>query len=328
MSHHLFLSYSSLDSAAANLIYDKATALGLKVFLAQKSLRGGDDFADEIRSALNGSDEFCLLVTPNSKASAWVVQEWGAAWALGKRVSPILFGCDVTNLPDQLRHLHARDFSEIDLYLAEVVDRVGNRSVAETPTTNLAAYERALLLIALIKGGEIVHMPGDQGDEISIGHPPNRVGFDANEDVRVSGLDAFDRLLADDYLRPLTDGNIHFFVLASRGRNVAKEIQRLVVGLSLEAKELLVAGIKAARSGDDPHFRVGPPGVRGVSVGDMRLGHAAPLEGQRYEDALRIICSDGLASARSNSAYVLTTAGIDLATLLEIVAETNGNLNL
>lgn len=106
----MFLSYASGDSKEAQNIYDLITAAGGKAFLSEKSLRAGDDFAEAIRKALHASTELWLLLSPNSLRSEWVISEWGAAWALRKRIIPILFRCGPTDAPDRIRRLHCVDF--------------------------------------------------------------------------------------------------------------------------------------------------------------------------------------------------------------------------
>ena len=110
--YDVFLSYASDDSEPAMQIYDSIISAGGKAFLSVKSLRAGDDFAEEIRKALNASAEVWLLLTPASLQSEWVITERGAAWALGKRIVPILLSCAPVDVPDLVRKLHYVDFSK------------------------------------------------------------------------------------------------------------------------------------------------------------------------------------------------------------------------
>jgi len=120
----LFLSYSSRDQRDAERFASTALdEFGLRVFLAGKELEGGDAWPEAVRTALIMSRELCVLVTPNGIASEWVTTEWGAAWALKKRTTPLLLRCDVTQLPERLRSLQAQDFHEYPLYLQQVKDR-------------------------------------------------------------------------------------------------------------------------------------------------------------------------------------------------------------
>ena len=106
----VFLSYSSDDRQHADELYEAITAAGGKAFLAARDLRPGDDFAEEIRKALWKSRELWLLVSPNSLTNDWVISEWGAAWALGKKIVPILILCRAEHLPDRIARLHCIDF--------------------------------------------------------------------------------------------------------------------------------------------------------------------------------------------------------------------------
>ena len=107
--YDVFLSHSSDDTDAANMLHDKIVDAGHKVFMAPKILKPGDDFAEEIRLALHGSRELWLLVSPSSAKSEWAISEWGAAWALGKRIVPILHRCAPDSLPSRLAKLHCID---------------------------------------------------------------------------------------------------------------------------------------------------------------------------------------------------------------------------
>lgn len=118
--YDLFLSYQSTQGVQAQQIRDRAEQMGLKAYLAPKELKGGDDFAEEIRQALRRSREVCLLMTPQALESRWVTTEWGAAWILGKRITPLLLRCDVKDLPDRLGRLECKDFHELEEYLKEV----------------------------------------------------------------------------------------------------------------------------------------------------------------------------------------------------------------
>jgi hypothetical protein len=112
--YDVFLSYAGADSEEATMIHEKIAAVGRRVFMAPKVLRAGDDFAEEIRLALHGSREMWLLVSPSSSASEWVITEWGAAWALSKRILPILHRCPPESLPDRLRRLQCTDLHRCD----------------------------------------------------------------------------------------------------------------------------------------------------------------------------------------------------------------------
>ncbi|HWS86495.1 MAG TPA: toll/interleukin-1 receptor domain-containing protein [Pyrinomonadaceae bacterium] len=117
--YDVFLSYAALNRVEANVIYNAVNDAGGKVFLAEKTLQPGEDFAEEIRKSLRSSREVWVLVSANSLSSDWVLTELGAAWVLEKKIVPILYRCRPEELPDNLRRRHCVDFHR----LPELIDR-------------------------------------------------------------------------------------------------------------------------------------------------------------------------------------------------------------
>jgi len=117
--YDVFLSYSEKDHLQAQAIHEKLEKAGARVFMAPKSLRAGDDFAEKIRKSLVGSSELWVILSPNSLNSEWVTTEWGAAWVLGKLIVPILFRCDIPQLPERLRKFHCIDAGALDEFIHE-----------------------------------------------------------------------------------------------------------------------------------------------------------------------------------------------------------------
>jgi hypothetical protein len=146
MAYDIFLSYASADQSEALEVYNAIKTAGGSVFLAGKDLKAGDDFAEKIRKALNESHEVWLLLSPNSLTSEWVISEWGAAWALGKRIVPILFRCAPRELPDRIRRLQCIDFHKCD----ELVDeRFSKKAFVEKVHDIDKGEDRSGVLIGL-----------------------------------------------------------------------------------------------------------------------------------------------------------------------------------
>lgn len=124
----VFLSYSRLDEEPARELFERLVAAGFRVYFAKKVLAGGDNFSEEIRQALLDSFELWVLITPNSLKSEWVATEWGAGWALGKRVVPVLLRCRPEKLPDRLRILQCVDYHDSDTLMEQLMKRVGRKS--------------------------------------------------------------------------------------------------------------------------------------------------------------------------------------------------------
>lgn len=123
--YDLFVSYSSRNERKALKIAQLAKQKGLKTYVAKKSLKPGVKWKEEIKQALLDSKALCLLLTPASLKSEWVLIEWGAAWILDKPIMPILSGCKVNDLPSRLKELQCTDYDHLDEFLNYVVKSLG-----------------------------------------------------------------------------------------------------------------------------------------------------------------------------------------------------------
>ena len=123
--HDVFLSFSHENRDEASRIRERGTQLGLNVFMSARNLQGGDVWDEVVREALVQSPEVAILMTPDSLRSEWVATEWGAAWAMEKRIAPILLCCNYDQLPDRLARHQALDFHNFERYLIEVRERGG-----------------------------------------------------------------------------------------------------------------------------------------------------------------------------------------------------------
>jgi len=109
----IFLSYSASDKDQARKLFERLDKSGRSIFLSEKSISPGDRWADSILGSLKNCNEFWLLVTPSSLRSEWVTTEWAAAWALEKKIVPVLFRCKPEDLPERLREYQCVDFHEV-----------------------------------------------------------------------------------------------------------------------------------------------------------------------------------------------------------------------
>lgn len=117
----VFVSYSVKDQALADAIAGHLGNAGLTYFMAPKSIRPGEAWADRIRIELQACRYLVVLLSPNSIRSEWVTTEWGAAWALGKHIIPVLYRCDPGALPPRLASIQVCDFHNFAPSISQVV---------------------------------------------------------------------------------------------------------------------------------------------------------------------------------------------------------------
>jgi hypothetical protein len=121
----VFLSYASKEEEIARQLEAKLKNANLRCFMATKELRsdGGADFSELIRDSIINSMEMAILCSPYSIKSTWVTTEWGAAWALKIRITPILYQLSVVDLPERLRRLQYVDCHAFDEYIDGILKR-------------------------------------------------------------------------------------------------------------------------------------------------------------------------------------------------------------
>ena len=120
----VFISHSSTDQWIAKKIAADLSALGIAFFLDVKDLQTGDDFDEVIRRQLSESDELLVLISSIALSSHWVMMEFGAARALGKRLALILIGVSPNELPAPINRHLARDINQIERYYDELRQRL------------------------------------------------------------------------------------------------------------------------------------------------------------------------------------------------------------
>jgi len=71
--YDVFLCYASADFPRADTLRNALRQAGLRCFMAEKTLEAGDLWSEEIREALVGAREMCILCTPTAVKSEWVL---------------------------------------------------------------------------------------------------------------------------------------------------------------------------------------------------------------------------------------------------------------
>ncbi len=82
---------------------------------SDERLEPTEDWQRVVRDHLQASEVFLRIVTPNTLDSPWVLQELGAAWALGKRIVPVVSDKElIDKLPVQLADTQVVTIDEME----------------------------------------------------------------------------------------------------------------------------------------------------------------------------------------------------------------------
>jgi TIR domain len=124
-----FISYSSVDNTLAQFVNQELTRQGLNVFMASMSLNAGDNWSDVILENFKASSWVIFLASREACKSAYVLQETGMAVILGKKLVPIIWDINPSELPGWVnRHqaLNLRDatFPLIQTRISEIARKI------------------------------------------------------------------------------------------------------------------------------------------------------------------------------------------------------------
>jgi TIR domain len=95
----VFISYSVKDEELAQFVRSHLVAQGLNVFLASISLKHGERWTPKIIDQLRSSEWVCLLASKNALASPNVQLEVGGAIFGKKKLVPIMWDVQPSELP-------------------------------------------------------------------------------------------------------------------------------------------------------------------------------------------------------------------------------------
>ncbi|MGE3309980.1 MAG: HEAT repeat domain-containing protein [Limisphaerales bacterium] len=104
----VFISYSRKDADYAEVLRGRLRDAGFCSWIDLEGLQAGEEWCQEIDQAIRDSVALVVLLTPASRASAYVAYEWAFALGAGVRVIPILW--IATDVPHRLANLQHLDF--------------------------------------------------------------------------------------------------------------------------------------------------------------------------------------------------------------------------
>ena len=87
----VFVSYSRSDSELVNRLVERLRERGKDVWFDVEGIRDAEVFPAALRRAVEGSDGFVFVISPDSVASPFCEQEVDHAVELNKRIVPLAF---------------------------------------------------------------------------------------------------------------------------------------------------------------------------------------------------------------------------------------------
>jgi len=119
----VFVSHASTDLWIARVIAEKISLPGIKPWLDEIDMEGGNVVVDVIIRGIDSCNEAIILVSPSTVDSQWVVFEIGAVRGQHKRVTPILNNVHYDAIKP-MSDVKAISLSEFDRFLMQLKKRV------------------------------------------------------------------------------------------------------------------------------------------------------------------------------------------------------------
>lgn len=124
-----FVSYSREDQQFAESIYKELESHGITTFMASVTLQPGQDWSEKIMENLRSSKWIILLVSRAACSSTFVNQEIGGALYASKKLIPIVWDMDPSELPGWLKSVQAIDIrgqtmDELQQQIASIAQRI------------------------------------------------------------------------------------------------------------------------------------------------------------------------------------------------------------
>ena len=134
----IFISYSRKDIGFVRKLAGDLEKAGYDVWWDLTDLRGGDDWLRVIPTAIESSQYFIVVLSPNSATSDWVKKEYTQALSSGKKIIPLML--TRSSVPFALNTINYVDFTSDDYAanLKNLLDAIGH--TGENPATTSAAF--------------------------------------------------------------------------------------------------------------------------------------------------------------------------------------------
>jgi TIR domain-containing protein len=140
----IFISYSRKDISFARKLAGDLEKAGYEVWWDLTDLRGGDDWPRVIPKAIEASQYFVVVLSPNSAISDWVEKEYTQALSLRKKIIPIML--ERSDIPFSLNTINFIDFTSDD-YAASFNNLLNALGYTGEPPVVTPPASRALLHI-------------------------------------------------------------------------------------------------------------------------------------------------------------------------------------
>ena len=161
MSLKVFVSYSSKDMSTVTQIAEELETLGIDVFVAEHSIKPGENLNASIIKNIKESDMFVLLWGKNALTSDYVKQEIGVAKGADKQIIPFVIDGGVA-LPEFIKDIkYIRAYENTDRAFKDLCETVSDNAEIKVGRIILDSIAKPRVRIAIDNKPIIFKLSGE-----------------------------------------------------------------------------------------------------------------------------------------------------------------------
>lgn len=141
--YDLFISFASEDHSAAVFLKEFFESLSpaLSVFVANNSIIGSDEWREQIRKAISGSQAILPVITRRSILRPWVICEVGSFWSARKPVFPLIEDVYLKSSCPEFITMYQSRFVSNDGFFKSIIEDVCAKLSHPKPPSRLIKYD-------------------------------------------------------------------------------------------------------------------------------------------------------------------------------------------
>jgi len=161
MSLKVFVSYSSKDMSTVTQITEELEALDIDVFVAEDSIKPGENLNESIIKNIKDCDMFILLWGKNASTSDYVKQEIGIARGADKQIIPFMIDNGVA-LPEFIKDIkYIRGYEDTDKAFNDLCETVTDKAKIKVGRIILDSIAKPRVRIAIDNKPIIFKLSGE-----------------------------------------------------------------------------------------------------------------------------------------------------------------------
>jgi hypothetical protein len=124
MAYNIFISFDNKDRDLARDLSKRLEKAGLTVMSSASKIDNPRRDIDRIKN-LEKADEVIFLITDDAIQGRYAFFDLGIAYAMGKRLAPVLVGLRPKDMPDILKGLDFIKYDELESYISRLRRKAG-----------------------------------------------------------------------------------------------------------------------------------------------------------------------------------------------------------